>query len=104
MLVFVPAVPGWVTDPYMGNAEFYMDYADYDVNISVPQGWLIGATGELINATEVLSKQTRDRLADSKRGGDVVHVLTWEGAGATPADDDARQSTQHRDYGSRGCG
>ena len=34
---------GWQTDWYMGNAEFYMDYADYDVALTVPAGWLIGA-------------------------------------------------------------
>ncbi len=27
-------VTGWQIDPYLGNAEFYMDYADYDVNLS----------------------------------------------------------------------
>ena len=48
-------VTGWQIDPYLGNAEFYMDYADYDVNISLPQGWLVGATGELTNPNDVLS-------------------------------------------------
>jgi hypothetical protein len=80
-------VNGWQIDPYLGNAEFYMDYADYDVNLSVPQGWLIAGTGELTNATEVLSKQTRDRLAESKRSPTVVHVVRDEdrGAGAAKA-------------------
>jgi hypothetical protein len=79
-------VVGWQIDPYMGNAEFYMGYADYDVNISLPQGWLVGATGELTNAMQVLSKQTRDRLALARRGG-LVHVVTEtdRGAGATKA-------------------
>ncbi|HEX4681799.1 MAG TPA: M1 family metallopeptidase [Gemmatimonadaceae bacterium] len=79
-------VNGWNTDPYLGNAEFYMGYADYDVNVSLPQGWLVGATGELTNASEVLSKQTRDRLQAS-RGGSVVHVVQEQdrGAGANKA-------------------
>jgi hypothetical protein len=75
-------VNGWQIDPYLGNAEFYMDYADYDVNLSVPQGWLIAGTGELTNAAEVLSKQTRERLADSKRSATVVHVVRDEDRGA----------------------
>ena len=62
-------VNGWVTDPYLGTAEFYMGYADYDVTIRVPQGWLVASTGELSNANEVLSKQTRDRLAEARRSG-----------------------------------
>jgi hypothetical protein len=80
-------VVGWQIDPYMGNAEFYMGYADYEVNISVPQGWIVGATGELTNGAQVLSRQTRDRLAQARRGGPVVHVVTEadRGAGATKA-------------------
>ena len=66
----------WQTDPYMGQAEFYMGYADYDVALTVPAGWLIGATGELVNAAEVLSPETQERLAAARRGGDVVHVVT----------------------------
>lgn len=75
-------VNGWETDAYLGTAEFYMDYADYDVNISLPQGWLVGATGDLTNPNEVLSKQTRDRLADARRYVNVVHVVREGDRGA----------------------
>ena len=78
---------GWQIDPYMGNAEFYMGYADYDVAISLPQGWLIGGTGELTNPEVVLSKQTRDRLALARRSDSVVHVVrdADRGTGANKA-------------------
>src|SRR6476661_5580290 len=75
-------VTGWQIDPYLGNAEFYMDYADYDVNISLPQGWLVGATGELTNPNDVLSVQTRNRLAESKQNPSVVHVVRDADRGA----------------------
>lgn len=77
-------VSGWVDDPYLGGAEFYMGYADYDVTIRAPQGWLIASTGELTNPAEVLSKQTRDRLAEARRGGSVVHVVRDEDRGVGP--------------------
>jgi hypothetical protein len=75
-------VTGWQIDPYLGTAEFYMGYADYEVNISVPQGWLVAATGELRNANEILTKQTRDRLAEARRGPTVVHVVREQDRGA----------------------
>jgi len=75
-------VNGWQTDPYLGTAEFYMDYADYDVNLTVPQGWLVAATGELTNPNDVLSKQTRDRLAEARRTGAVVRVVREQDRGA----------------------
>ena len=48
-------VIGWHTWPYQGNAEFYMPYGDFEVSITVPEGWLVAATGELRNAGEVLT-------------------------------------------------
>jgi hypothetical protein len=68
-------VNGWVTDPYVLEAEFYMDPADYDVRITVPRGWPVGATGRLENATEVLSAAARARLAEARRTGQVIHVF-----------------------------
>jgi hypothetical protein len=77
-------VNGWQIDPYLGAAEFYMDYADYDVNLSAPQGWLVAATGELTNPNEVLSRQTRDRLAEARRGSVVVNVVREQDRGVGP--------------------
>jgi hypothetical protein len=69
-------VHGWVADPYLNVAEFYMDPADYDVRITVPHGWPVGATGTLQNPDSVLSRQTLDRLARARATREVVHVLT----------------------------
>ena len=69
-------VSGWVTDPYLNGAEFYMDPADYDVRITVPRGWVVGATGTLHDPASVLSRQTIQRLAHARGNRDVVHVIT----------------------------
>jgi len=69
-------VDGWVTDPYLLEAEFYMDPADYDVRVTVPHGWAVGATGTLRNAAAILSPAARDSLAAARTSGRVVRVLT----------------------------
>ncbi len=66
---------GWVADQYRGNGEFYMDYADYDLAITAPQGYLVRATGELQNAEEVLTPSARERLATIFTTRDIVHVV-----------------------------
>ncbi|MDQ2768751.1 MAG: M1 family peptidase, partial [Gemmatimonadota bacterium] len=33
-------VNGWMADPYLLEAEFYMDPADYDVRLTAPRGWV----------------------------------------------------------------
>jgi hypothetical protein len=78
-------VEGWHIDPYRGRAEFYMGYADYDVTLTAPDGWLVRATGELQNATEVLPPDVIARLAAGGRSDTVVHVLTPADFGAGTA-------------------
>jgi hypothetical protein len=68
-------VEGWVADQYRGNGEFYMDYADYEVALTVPQGYLVRATGELSNPLEVLTDKERAALEKAHSGRDIVHVL-----------------------------
>jgi hypothetical protein len=78
-------VNGWQADQYRGNGEFYMGYADYDVSITVPAGYLIAATGTLTNGTEVLTPRTRERLALARTVDSVVHVVTAADRGAGTA-------------------
>lgn len=78
---------GWDLDQYLGYAEFYNQFGSFDVNITVPGGWLVGATGDLRNPEEVLSQRTRDRLALAMHVDTTVHVITKaeRGASATAA-------------------
>ena len=73
---------GWHIDQYLGNAEFYMGYGDYDVALTVPEGWLVTATGKLLNPSEVLSAQTRARLDSASHASGVVRVVTEADRGA----------------------
>jgi hypothetical protein len=54
---------GWDTEPYLGSSEFYNNFGRFEVRIDVPAGFIVGATGVLQNPEEVLSAQTRERLA-----------------------------------------
>ena len=76
---------GWDTDQYLGLGEFYNQFGSFDVKITVPAGWLVGATGTLANPTEVLSAATRDRLALAMRTDTTVHVVDPQGRGAGTA-------------------
>jgi hypothetical protein len=76
-------VNGWQIDPYMGASEFYMGYADYDVGLTLPSSWLIAATGRLTNPEQVLSAQTRERLALVHKTGELVHIVDFNDRGAS---------------------
>ncbi|MEM8557285.1 MAG: M1 family metallopeptidase, partial [Bacteroidota bacterium] len=68
-------VYGWSTDPYLGMGEHYMPFADYDVSVTLPEGWLVSATGTLTNAEAVLPASVRERLAQAAASDEVVRVV-----------------------------
>jgi hypothetical protein len=88
-------VDGWVAELYQGDGEFYMGYGDYDLSITVPEGWLVGATGALQNPDAVLSEQSRERLEQAATSDEVVRVVTEEdrGAGTATATSDNEDGT-----------
>ncbi len=75
-------VSGWNTEPYLGQGEFYREFGDYDVSITVPAGFVVAATGVLQNPGEVLTAAQRERLARAAQTEEQVSVITAEEAGA----------------------
>ena len=67
---------GWNTMPYLGQGEFYLEYGDFDVALTVPAAYLVGATGVLENPADVLTAAQRAALDRARAGGEVVHVVT----------------------------
>lgn len=69
---------GWHDVPYWTNGEFYAAYGDFEVQLTVPEGWLVAATGELDNADEVLPSEVRARIARALAQDSIVRVVTAE--------------------------
>ena len=67
---------GWDAEPYLGAAEFYDGFGDYEVALTVPVGWTVMGTGTLQNGAEVLGPATLARLAQASEAEEVVHVVT----------------------------
>jgi len=74
-------VRGWNHEPYIGGGEFYLEYGRFDVAITVPASYIIGATGTLLNPTEVLTATQRTRLARARGSRTPVGIITAEEAG-----------------------
>jgi hypothetical protein len=69
---------GWNTEPYLGQGEFYLDYGDYTMEVTVPAGYIVAGTGSLQNAAEVLTPAQVGRLSQAARSETPVHIVTKE--------------------------
>jgi peptidase M1-like protein len=68
-------VRGWNTDQYIGSGEFYLEYGDFDVTLTLPAGYTVAGTGVLVNAVQVLPPAIRARLAAAARSDTIVHII-----------------------------
>ena len=74
-------VHGWNTLPYLGAGEFYLEFGDFDVTLTVPAGFVVTATGALANPSVVRTAQERARLARAFTSpGQTVQVITRQEA------------------------
>ena len=81
-------VRGWNTEPYLGQGEFYLEYGDYALSVTVPAGYIVAATGQLENPREVLTPTQIARLAQAAKSDSVVRIITaaeLASGGARPA-------------------
>lgn len=67
---------GWATFPYTGQQEFYHDFADYDVSITMPPGFQVWATGEWQNAREILTPEYLNRWTKAQTASEVLSVFS----------------------------
>ncbi|MCF1749962.1 M1 family metallopeptidase [Mariniradius sediminis] len=68
-------VTGWNTDPYLGAGEFYLGYGDFEYKVTVPYSHIVVASGELVNASQVLSKEVQNRMAQAANSDERVYLV-----------------------------
>jgi hypothetical protein len=63
---------GWNCHQFHANTEFFSDYGVYDVRITVPTGWVLGATG-----VEEHQQDNADGTTTHRYVQDDVHDFAW---------------------------
>lgn len=76
---------GWDREPHLGPSEFYNNFGSFDVHLSLPAGWLVGATGVLQNPEAVLTAPVRERLARATASDSQIIVVGPDDRGAGKA-------------------
>ena len=84
-MVVYDDVHGWNPLPYIGAGEFYLEYGDYDVALTVPGGFVVAATGTVMNPAAVWTPTQRARLARARTSAERVQIISREEAEANRA-------------------
>lgn len=58
---------GWHPMPYLDMGEFYAEFGDFDVTITLPENYFVAASGELLTISE--NKRIKKRIEESKTIG-----------------------------------
>ena len=69
---------GWQNKQFLGQGEFALTFGDYEVDITVPSDFVVGATGTLQNAKEVLTADQLDRFELAKKSYDKPVIIITE--------------------------
>ena len=66
---------GWQNKQFLGQGEFALTFGNYRVRITVPADHIVGATGTIQNAKDVLSKEQLDRFEKAKKTYDAPVLI-----------------------------
>jgi len=63
---------GWNAHQFHAATEFFADFGAYDVTLTVPRGWVVGATGTSASTSEDSAASVRHRFIQED-----VHDFAW---------------------------
>ncbi len=69
-------IDSWDMIDYTGMVEFYNDFNNYDVSITVPNNMCVWGTGALKNPEIVLGPQILGRYKNAQSSDDVVNIIS----------------------------
>jgi archaellum component FlaF (FlaF/FlaG flagellin family) len=65
---------GWDLTSFTDQQEFYNDFNDYSFTVNAPKNYIVWATGDLQNPSEVLQPAFEKKLAASMTADAVTHI------------------------------
>jgi len=71
-------IDGWDRINFNGVTEFYNDFNNYDVTITIPSGFMAWATGSLQNGTELFKKRVFSKIEEAYKSDDITTIFTAE--------------------------
>ncbi len=73
-------VEGWQNKQFLGTGEFTLPFGDFEVSLTVPSDHIVGATGVLQNANDVLTQKQIDLFEKAKDADSPVFIVSQDEA------------------------
>ena len=67
---------GWDRVQFVDSKEFYNDFNDYTLSVTVPKNFIVWATGTLQNPAQVLQKEFAGRLKKSMTSDSTINITS----------------------------
>jgi len=71
-------IDGWDRTDFNGVTEFYNDFNNYDVTITVPAGFMVWATGILQNGDELYKKSISKKIKEAYQSDEMTTLFTTD--------------------------
>jgi hypothetical protein len=71
-------IKGWDKTQYLGIAEFYTEYGNWNVELTVPKNFIIASTGTLMNPIDVLTASQLQRFNSLTKDSTTRIILPEE--------------------------
>jgi hypothetical protein len=85
---------GWQNKQFVGSGEFTLEFGDYKVAITVPDTFVVSATGVLTNQDDVLDDIQKDRLVAARSSHRPMFIVTPDEA----LENEKRESTGEKTW------
>jgi hypothetical protein len=63
---------GWHQMPYLNQGEFYSEFGSFDVEITLPENYVVGATGDLQTSSEIMRMDSLSKLKINPKSKELL--------------------------------
>ncbi|MEP6710924.1 MAG: M1 family metallopeptidase [Ferruginibacter sp.] len=68
-------IDGWNRNPYLGTQEFYNDFCNFKTSITVPANYVVWATGDLTNCSDVFNEKYCSRIKEAEANDAYIDII-----------------------------